>query len=208
MFFSCLISLFSPLARFFIRKIGGLENLPGQGAYIIAVNHTSFADPIFLDVALKQKIKGRIKNLYTIAKSKIIWKIFSLKLSEKLFNILLIDPADKRRVIREGEKILKNNGIVVIFIEGTRTWTGEMQKPKTGAARLALRTRMPIIPAGLRGTYEFWNRNKLLPRYYRGVEVHIGPKIDLENYYNQKITKTLLNRASQDIAKGIKNLLK
>ena len=207
MFFQLLISIFTPLAKIFTKKVRGLKNLPKQGPYIIAVNHASFADPVFLTVALKKKLKGKTKNIYTIAKRKIIWRLFTLRGSEILFNLLIINPRNKKLVLKRGEKILKKKNVLVIFFEGTRSWTGKLQKGKTGTARLALKLHMPVIPIGLRGTKEFWGRGKILPRYKRNVEVVIGKQIIFKDLFYKKINKKILIKATERINNEIKKLL-
>jgi 1-acyl-sn-glycerol-3-phosphate acyltransferase len=208
MFFSFVVFLFTPLARFFLHKLEGMENIPSRGPFIIAVNHASYADPVFLLVVLRQRLKKEFKSVYTIAKVKFIWKIlFGLKISSRLFHLLMIDPKDRKKVLEEGEVILRNGGIVVVFVEGTRTRTGKMQEAKTGAARLALKTFAPVIPVGLSGTYKLWSRHMLLPRFKRIIEVRIGKKVELAEFYHKPIGEGLLKKATQKIADSIKKLI-
>jgi 1-acyl-sn-glycerol-3-phosphate acyltransferase len=119
----------------------------------------------------------------------------------------MIDPANKKKVIEDSNDILKNNGIVVIFIEGTRTKTGKMQKAKTGAARLALDTMVPVVPVGLSGTYEFWGRHMIFPRYKRNIKIKIGKKIDLSEFYHKEVEKELLIKTTEKIAHSVKKLI-
>lgn len=208
MFFTLLISILTPLTNIFTKKVRGLENLPKKGPYIIAVNHVSFADPVFLTVALKKKLKGQTKNIYIIAKRKIIWRLFTLRGSEILFNLLIVNPRNKKSVLKKSEQILKKKNILVIFFEGTRSWTGRLQKGKTGTARLALKLRLPVIPVGLQGTKEFWGRGKIIPRYKKNILINIGKQISFEDLYHKDVNKKLLDKATERINNKVKKLLK
>ncbi len=208
MIFSCIVYLLGPLIKFFIKNIEGLDNLPAKTPYIIAVNHASLADPVFLSAALQKKLKRDIRKLFFIAKRKLIWRIFIFCIAEKLFNLLIINPKNKKLVLERGEKLLSQKKILIVFFEGTRTQTGKIQKGKTGAARLALRTRLPIVPIALTGTYEFWGRGKIIPRPNRNIEVFIGKPIYLSDCYDKKVNKKMLNEITAVIYSAVNNLLK
>jgi 1-acyl-sn-glycerol-3-phosphate acyltransferase len=208
MFFSIIIYLISPLARIFMKKARGLENLPSKRPYIIAVNHTSFADPIFLTVALRKRLGGGIRQIVFIAKRKIIWLVFTYRVAEKLFNLLIINPRRREKIIERAEKALSNKKILAIFFEGTRSWTGRVQKGKTGTVRIALNTKLPVVPIGLVGTRDFWPRGKIFPRFKKNIQVNVGKLISFEKYYTKKIDKKILRKLTGIIEDEVKELLK
>lgn len=207
MIFFCIVSLLRPTGKFLIKNIKGLDNLPAKAPYIIAINHASLADPIFLAIALKNKLKSDVNKLFFIAKRKLIWRIFTFTVAEKLFNLLIIDPANKKLVLDRGEKLLSRQKIVVVFFEGTRTLTGRIQKGKTGIARLALKSQQPIVPVALKGTYEFWGRGKIIPRFRKNIEIIIGQAIDLNNYYHKNINKAVLYEITEKVSHSVQDLL-
>jgi 1-acyl-sn-glycerol-3-phosphate acyltransferase len=209
MIFSFLTYILGLFSKLFIRKIEGLENIPKEKPYIIALNHGSFADPIFLIVALR-KILGRdVKNIYFIAKLKLIWKIFTVRGSEKMFNILIIDPKNKSGVLERSEEIIKKNKILTISIEGKLTHDGKMLKVKTGATRLALKMEVPILPIALTDTYKVLGYDRYLPSFSfkKTIEVRIGKEFDLSDYYGKEVDKKLLEEATFKIKRNIEKLL-
>jgi 1-acyl-sn-glycerol-3-phosphate acyltransferase len=72
------------------------------------------------------------------------------------------------------ERILDEGHILMIFPEGTRSPTGELQKPKDGLAMLALRTGAPVIPIGIADTDKVWPRGRLLPRPGGHATMRVG----------------------------------
>lgn len=121
------------------KKVIGSENIPEGGA-LVAANHTSNADPLFIMYAFKRASKLRI-----IAKEEIVkWPLVGwvLKKSEQLIWIKR-GQADLA-AIKAGLKVLKGDGKLLIFPEGTRNQeTGE---GKNGAAMMAIRSGVPILP--------------------------------------------------------------
>lgn len=208
MFFSIVIILMSPLARIFMKKARGLDNLPRKKPYIIAVNHASFADPVFMTVALRKKLGSDVRHIYFIAKRKIIWLIFTYRVAEKLFNLLIINPRKKEKVVERAEKLLARKKILAVFFEGTRSWTGRVQKGKTGTVRIALDTKLPVVPIGLVGTRDFWPRGKIFPRFKKNIRVNVGRPISFKKYYNKKINKKLLRELTGIIEDEVKKLIK
>lgn len=209
MIFNIFTYILGVFSKIFIRKIEGLENIPKEKPYIIALNHGSFADPIFLIVALRKILGGDVKNIYFIAKLKLIWKIFTVKGSERLFNLLIIDPKNKSEVLDRSEEIIKKNKIITIFVEGELTHDGKLRKVKTGATRLALRMKVPVLPIALLNTYKVLGYDRYLPsfQFKRTIEVRIGKPFDLREYYNEKVDRRLLENATDKIKSNIEKLL-
>jgi 1-acyl-sn-glycerol-3-phosphate acyltransferase len=205
-FFTYVLGVFS---KIFIRKIEGLENIPKEKPYIIAVNHGSFADPIFLIVALRQIMGREVKNIYFIAKLKLIWKIFTVKGSERMFNLLIIDPKNKSEVLERSEEIIRKNKILTVFVEGKLTHDGKLLKVKTGATRLALKMKVPLLPIALTNTYKVLGYDRYLPTFTfkKTIDVRIGELFELKDYYDKEINKELLDSATDEIKNNIEKLL-
>jgi 1-acyl-sn-glycerol-3-phosphate acyltransferase len=90
-------------------------------------------------------------------------------------------------------KVLRGGGKLVMFPEGTRTRTGEMGRLRPGAAAVACRTGVPILPAFVHGTYDAWPRHRLLPRPAR-VHVAFGPQIQTDGRDAEAVTEELAAR--------------
>jgi 1-acyl-sn-glycerol-3-phosphate acyltransferase len=81
--------------------------------------------------------------------------------------------------LKETLRRLRNGGIVVLFPEGTRSRDGRIAELKSGIAVLASRARVPIVPAGIAGTFESWPRGEPVPRPH-AIRVHFGSPIPPE----------------------------
>ncbi|HMB08044.1 MAG TPA: lysophospholipid acyltransferase family protein [Isosphaeraceae bacterium] len=78
--------------------------------------------------------------------------------------------------LKETLRRVRDGGVVLLFPEGTRSRDGELAELKSGIAVLAARAKVPIIPAGLAGTFEAWPRNRPFPLSHP-IRVHYGPPI-------------------------------
>src|SRR5687768_4865605 len=152
------------LARTLWRFYGGLDvkglrNIPKSGAFIVISNHQSFLDPI-----LVQAVCPRI--LHSMAKSTQFGSPVFRNLLTQLYAFPVrrfeVDPQAVRQVLRRLEQ---GNG-VAIYIEGERSWDGELQRPRLGTVRLGLKAGVPIIPCRIDGAYDAW------PRWDRKIKRH------------------------------------
>jgi len=78
--------------------------------------------------------------------------------------------------LKETLRRIRKGGIVVLFPEGTRSGDGELAELKSGIAVLAARAKVPVIPAGIAGTFESWPRTRMFPRPHP-LRIHYGPPI-------------------------------
>lgn len=123
-----------PLASRKIRAVEGLEHLPRKGGCIIAANHVSWFDPVYLTAAMHRAVQRRL--LFLAATGKYRWSGAALP----------IDPNDKSRCLLDALEYLKLGHWIAIFPQGN---VGERGSFHTGAARLSYLSGCPIIPAGL-----------------------------------------------------------
>jgi len=156
------------LAR--VRISGALDAIPREGPLIIASNHASNADGVLVGAWLTPRLGRRIHWLGKREMTR--WPIVG--------PIVLagsVHPVDRANVdidvFRLLLRILEAGNVVVVFPEGTRSATGEMQAAKDGVAMLALRSNAQILPVGVVDTDRFWPRGKL-PRLGKRVEMRIG----------------------------------
>ncbi|GAB3208109.1 lysophospholipid acyltransferase family protein [Marinactinospora thermotolerans] len=187
----------------------GQENIPREGGVIIAANHLSMADP--LTIAHYLYVAGRR------------WPTFTAK--EGVFRIPVVGAvarstgqipvhrgsSDAVKALREAEKALTEDQASVIFYpEGTCTRDPQLwpMVAKTGVARLALTTKVPIVPVA------HWGEQHLLPygtaRFRpfprKRVQMVAGPPVDLSAYEGRPLTATLLREATADIMRAITEL--
>ena len=116
------------------------HNVPKEGAYIFAGNHISSVDPIIMAIGQKHR------NIHFMAKA----ELFQNPFKRWFFLSIGAFPVDRgnsdKGAVRHFEEILADGNLMGIFIEGTRSKTGEFLKPKSGAALIAYDTKTPVIP--------------------------------------------------------------
>jgi|HubBroStandDraft_6_1064221.scaffolds.fasta_scaffold17348_2 1-acyl-sn-glycerol-3-phosphate acyltransferase len=184
-----LIRVLTPFVWFVCRllfgiKFHGIENVPLTGACIIAPNHQTFLDPIWITIPMRRRI-------YYMAWDK-VFEIPVLGLLMRIFGAFpvkldAVDPAAQR----EAFDIVRSGRALVIFPEGGRTVAGGLMPFKMGAFRLALTIGAPIVPVAIDGGYGIWPAGQRLPRpgkvtitYLPAIEVAPVPddiaKVDLK----------------------------
>ncbi len=137
-------TLFPLIRRRF--EVKGEENIPAQGPYLIAANHASYLDGIMLGVTLALV---RNQRAYYLAHDKYA-KMFTRYLSERWLGMIPVPLHDKAKVLDRAKVKLQAGKIIVIFPEGTRNpHSNQLLRGKTGLARLALATGLPVLPVGV-----------------------------------------------------------
>ena len=159
---------------YFSIKCNGLENLPREQPYIIAANHSSHLDTL----AVLTVLKSESKRLRVLA-AKDYW--FSTRFKSWFSGELLkFVPFDRHANFLQGlrisQEVLKRNECLLIYPEGTRSVTGELQPFKPGLGLLAYETESPIIPTYIDGTYRALPKGKNFPSKSR-IRVTFGKPI-------------------------------
>jgi 1-acyl-sn-glycerol-3-phosphate acyltransferase len=142
----------------FSLRTEGTHHVPRRGPVLIIANHESFLDPPAVGVACGRRLS------YLARKS-----LFTESLVGKLVASLRSVPVDQEGVPTEGlrtvlELLEKGEG-VLIFPEGERTWTGEMQPLKPGIVLLVRRALPTVVPVGIAGAFDALPRNVTFPRF-------------------------------------------
>lgn len=142
--YKSLVFILRPIFKIIYRlEIKGINNIPKSSRAILCPNHTSNADPILLAIAAPRQI-------FFMAKK----ELFSDKILAKFFKTLGAFPVNRGKgdssALETAEEILKENQLLGLFIEGTRSKTGEFLRPKTGAALIACNTKSDVIPVYIR----------------------------------------------------------
>ena len=186
-----------------VRKVKGLVNVPESGGYIVAANHSSYVDVWALSSTFLRKFK---KNIRYIAKKELL-KNWFMRWWLTSYDIIPFDrKLEKKKAVEDAVKALKHGDIVGIFPEGTRSLTGKIQKGRTGVAKLALLSKVPVIPVGIIGAFKVMPRGKIIPKFNKNIIINIGKPIYFDKYYKRKTTKKLLRTITDTIMKEIAKL--
>ena len=187
------------LKIFWRMEIIGIENLPENGGLIIASNHVSYLDPAVLVASLNRKI-------YFITKKEVFKNTFVSFILKNLnafsVNRENVDILSFKKAIN----ILREEKVLGIFPEGTRSLNGELQELKLGVVKIAMKTGVPILPVGIIGTYEIYPQGKKFPTLFKyKIIVHYGipqhfNKLKLRDKIYQKEALNLLSKKIKELS--------
>lgn len=170
--------ILTPILRVFYRvHVDGREHLPREGPLILAANHRSFLDSIFIPLVVSRRVTFVAKAEY-FDDPKTAW--FFRAMGQ--IPIRRSGGSASDAALAAATEVLAGGGVFGIYPEGTRTRDGYLHRGKTGVARLALASGAPIVPVGLVGTDDCQPTDKLLPRPFRHVRIRFGAPIDTERY--------------------------
>jgi 1-acyl-sn-glycerol-3-phosphate acyltransferase len=182
-------------------RVGGRRNVPPTGPVLFVANHQSALDPWFIALAVAPR------KLTHLARS----TLFTGSWFESLIRYLGAIPIDRNfgkagieRVLRR----LQQGEAVLIFVEGKRTRTGELQPIKPGISLLVKKAiHVPVVPVAVAGAFEMWPRHALLPQpnplflpaSNRSLGIHIGEPVPPGHYAGAQRTEIL-----EDLEKRIR----
>ena len=166
-------------------KIQGKEHIPLSGV-IIAMNHQHNWDSLLVGTNSPRK-------LHIMAKE----SLFKNKLLGWIISEMGAFPINREKAdiksLKYSLKLLKDGKIFALFIEGSRSTTGEMQEPKKGVGFIVSKSKAPVVP-----TYIYGTTNK---KWFQEAGVIFGEPIDFED-------ETDYEKISNAIAEAIKQLAK
>jgi 1-acyl-sn-glycerol-3-phosphate acyltransferase len=175
-------ALLGPWLRLLFRPwVEGLEHVPAKGAAIIASNHLSFSDSIFMPLVVPRRVTFLAKQEYFTGKGLKGW------LTRMFFTGAGQVPIDRasgsaaKAALETGKRILGEGKLLGIYPEGTRSPDGRLYRGKTGVARMALEARVPVIPVAMIDTEKVQPIGKKIPRIRR-IGVRFGPPLDFSRY--------------------------
>ncbi len=180
---------------FFNMRFYGCKNVPRKGPVIIASNHLSYLDPIALGVASPRKLNFMAKE-----------ELFKNKLFAKLISNVGAFPLEKDALkdvsaIREAIRRLNQGKAVVIFPEGSRSSTGELQKGSAGLGLIAKKSNCPIVPAFITGTDKALPLNAKFIRFFRPISVYFGKIIMPPDAGSKETYQPFSDKVMNEIAK-------
>jgi len=164
----------------------GLEHLPKNSSFIVAANHCSHLDSGAIITALWRKV-----DRMSILGAKDYF--FDTPLKTWFFKTIMdAVPFDRHENVVSGlqvsSQVLSPTTPILIYPEGTRSITGELQPLKVGLGLLAFELNVPIVPAYIRGTFQALPKGRSIPRSSR-IEVAFGPPIEMGSYRKKKGTR-------------------
>ena len=176
--------------------VTGVEHVPHRGGFIIAANHASLLDPPIVGAVLPRQTAAFAR--------KTLWKG---GIASWWLDIVGVIPVDRDGgsdvvAIRRVLQTLRQNKGIILFPEGTRTPTGQLQRAKAGVGLMACRTGVPVVPARVFGSFEAFGRTGPL-RFGTAVSVVFGRPLLPADYDDQSGGKERYQHASERIMSAI-----
>jgi long-chain acyl-CoA synthetase len=184
------------LKLYFRLKGEGLENLP-EAPFILAPNHQSFFDGLFVAVFLKNKL---MKQTYFYAKEKHIKNKLVRFIADKN-NVIVMDLNDLKTSLQKMAEVLKRGKNIIIFPEGTRTQNGEIGDFKKTFAILSRELNIPIVPVAISGAYNALPRGAHFPKPWKKINVKFLKPIMPENRSYDSIKEIVQTEVSEQLKK-------
>ncbi|MEO5664769.1 MAG: lysophospholipid acyltransferase family protein [Nocardioides sp.] len=188
-----------PILRVVFRpKAYGVEHVPSEGPAILASNHLSYADWLFMPLTLPRRVTFVAKAEYFTSPGIKGW------FQKKFFAGSGQVPIDRsganaaEGAMKSAMKILAEGDLFGIYPEGTRSHDGKLYRGKTGVARLALESKAPVIPCAVVGTDVVAPTGKVFGQWTRPV-VRFGPPLDFSRYAGLENDRYILRAVTDEI---------
>jgi 1-acyl-sn-glycerol-3-phosphate acyltransferase len=195
-----------PMLRVVFRpQVSGVENVPLEGPVIIASNHLSFADWLFMPLAVPRRVTLVAKAEYFTSPGIKGWlqKTFFRSSGQIPIDRSGANAAEGALISAKG--VLARGEVFGIYPEGTRSHDGRLYRGKTGVARLALETGVPVIPVAVVGTDVVAPPGKTFGRFTRPV-VRFGKPLDFSRYEGMENDRYILRSITDEIMYEIMRL--
>ena len=174
---------------FFKFEVIGIENIPSEGSIILAMNHKSNLDAVFLAASMHKN-----RPVTAVAKK----ELFNIKLLGYILNKINVIPVDRDNptpsTIKSILKVLRKDGCIGIFPEGTRNKDEGFLEAKPGLGMFAVKGKALVVPVSIITNYRLFNK----------VTIYIDKPISFEDYYKEKLTTEDYERLSQNVLEVIK----
>jgi 1-acyl-sn-glycerol-3-phosphate acyltransferase len=185
----------TPIIRVCVRvQVEGRDHVPKRGPVIIASNHRSFLDSIFIPLVIHRRVTFVAKAEY-FDDPKTAW--FFRGVGQ--IPIRREGGSASARALASATDVLGAGGVFGIYPEGTRTRDGMLHRGHTGVARLAMRCGAPIVPVGLIGTDDVQPVDKRMPNLFRHVTIRFGEPIDPARYAGQANDRLALRELTDEV---------
>lgn len=194
-FYSFLVAILRfPLFLIFRYKHINKNNIPKEGRYIIASNHISGPDCIFVGLGQKRYIRF-------MAKAELFENKFLNWFFTKMGAFAVNRGKGDTTAISNAKQFIADGDTLGIFIEGTRSKSGEFLKPKSGAVMLAHQMDCKIVPCAI-------SCKGLKPSFFRRKYVHFGDPVSVEELGVTKASPREYRDASRKLMDIIADLRK
>ncbi|MBQ0056513.1 MAG: AMP-binding protein [Bacteroidales bacterium] len=173
----------------------GLENVPKHGPFILAPNHQSFLDGMFVMGFLPGKT---ILQTYFYAKESHVHRGYVEWMASR-HNIIVMEPSNLKKSIQKLGEVLKQGKNVIIFPEGTRTNDGLVGDFKKMFAILSKELNVPVVPVCIKGAYKAMPKHSKFPRPHKVEVEYLSPIMPTADSTYDEIASTTREMISRKL---------
>tara|TARA_B110000305_G_scaffold128541_1_gene143820 strand:+ start:396 stop:1004 length:609 start_codon:yes stop_codon:yes gene_type:complete len=179
-------------------EINGLDRIPSNNGFILASNHLSFLDPPLAGCKVK-------RNLHYFARDSLFKGPLGFlikRLNSIPVNRGQLDLGTLKRTL----KVLRDGHPLLVFPEGTRSMDGSIGPSKKGLGLLVIKSKCPVLPVRIKGSYEVLGKGKILPRIGRKLSITYGSLIPFDSLCPSPVDKDSYEQISNRVMSEISNL--
>jgi 1-acyl-sn-glycerol-3-phosphate acyltransferase len=193
------------LMRVFRPWVKGMENVPAEGAVILASNHLSFVDSIFLPLVLRRPVTFLAKAEYFTGTGLKGWLVRQFFLATGQIPIDRSGGRASEDSLNTGLRVLSEGRLLGIYPEGTRSPDSKLYRGRTGIARMVLEAKVPIVPVAMIDTDKVMPIGSRLPSVKR-VGILFGQPLDFSRFDGYENDRFVLRAITDEIMVEIHNL--
>jgi 1-acyl-sn-glycerol-3-phosphate acyltransferase len=195
-------AVLTPVLRLLYRvSAEGLDNVPRTGPVILASNHLSFSDSIFLPLVLRRRVTFVAKAEF-FEDPKTAW--FFRACGQ--IPIKRGGGSASERALASAGEVLLSGGLFGIYPEGTRSPDGRLYKGHTGVARLALQCRAPVVAVAMIGTREAQPPGQAIPKAFMPIGIRFSRPLSFERFCDRQDDPLVLRQIADEIMFELREL--
>jgi 1-acyl-sn-glycerol-3-phosphate acyltransferase len=188
-----------PLLRGVFRPwVSGAENIPAQGAVILASNHLSFIDSVFLPLVIERNMVFLAKSEYFTGKGLKGWLTKMFFIGTGMLPIDRSGGKASEASLNTGLRVLSEGNVLGIYPEGTRSPDGKMYRGRTGVARMILEAGVPVVPVAMIDTEKVMPIGSKWPKLRR-LGIIFGEPMDFTRFEGMEGDRFILRAVTDEI---------
>lgn len=195
-----------PILRTAFRPwVTGGENIPRTGGVILASNHLSFIDSVFLPLIIERRVTFLAKSDYYTARGIKGWAIKNFLKAAGMLPIDRSGGKASEASLRTGLSVLNQGDVLGIYPEGTRSPDGKLYRGRTGVARMVLEGNVTVVPVAMIGTEKVMPIGRKIPKVRR-IGVVIGEPLDFSRFEGMESDRFILRSITDEIMYELSHL--
>ena len=188
-----------PILRTVFRPwTSGSENIPEKGGVILASNHLSFIDSVFLPLVIQRRIYFLAKSDYFHGKGIKGWITKTFLTGTGMLPIDRSGGKASEASLNTGLRVLHEGDVLGIYPEGTRSPDGKMYRGRTGVARMILEAQVPVVPVAMIDTEKVMPIGRRMPKVRR-IGIVFGEPMDFSRFEGLEGDRFILRSITDEI---------